>query len=572
MKNINKYVALVVFGGMLTFNSCETTELDLTQNPNALTPDQASVDFFLNSIQEDFIRLMEGDADFDSNDNFQSGGAQNGDGFNLFGAELTRLHNMAGRQYASAFQNIDVDDEWDNAYRGILGDIRAMTPLAEEADLTHHIGIAQFIEAFTMMTLVDMIGDVPYTEAILGEEGNFSPAIDPGDQIYAQAISLLNDAIANFRSSAAADPATDFFYGNDYDLWERAANTLKLRAYNQTRLVNANAMAQFNNIIANEPYIEDTSQDFQYNWPAASSSQPDTRHPRYGLNYQAAGANDYQSNWLMELMGNQTNDPRTRYYFYRQSPEVPGATGVPPNEETLNCSLQAPPQHYVDGGFTFCWLDNGFWGRDHGDSEGIPPDGLLRANFGTYPVGGTFDDDSFAATGLGTGAGGNGISQFLTAFGVQFWQAEMALAAGNAPAARDFMVAAFNTQMAKVQAFLIGREAGADISFEPTQAEIDAYIAGVSADFDAGTATDQWNILGEQFFIAHFTIGTDAYNFYRRTTFPTTLQPNREPNPGTFIMSLYYPADAVNNNSNISQKPDQTQPVFWDNSGVPPAN
>ena len=228
MKNINKYVALVVFGGMLTFNSCETTELDITQNPNALTPDQASVDFFLSSIQEDFIRLMEGDADFDQNDNFQSGGAQNGDGFNLFGVELTRLLNMNGRQYQSAFQNIDVDDEWDNAYRGILGDIRAMTPLAQEAELTRHIGIAQFIEAFTMMTMVDMIGDVPYTEAVLGAEGNFAPGVDPGADIYASMISLLDAAIANFRSNAAADPAVDFFYEGDFDLWERAANTLKL--------------------------------------------------------------------------------------------------------------------------------------------------------------------------------------------------------------------------------------------------------------------------------------------------------------------------------------------------------
>ena len=35
--------------------------------------------------------------------------------------------------------------------------------------------------------------------------------------------------------------------------------------------------------------------------------------------------------------------------------------------------------------------------------------------------------------------------------------------------------------------------------------------------------------------------GVDAYNAYRRTGFPTTLQPNMEPNPGSYIRSLYYP-------------------------------
>ena len=134
------------------------------------------------------------------------------------------------------------------------------------------------------------------------------------------------------------------------------------------------------------------------------------------------------------------------------------------------------------------------------------------------------------------------------------------------------MVSGFNTQMAKVQAFLVGREAGADLSFEPTQAEIDSYINGIAASFNAASSAGQWDILGEQFLIAHFGMGVDAYNFYRRTLAPTTLQPNREPDPGTFVMSLYYPADAVNNNANISQKADQAQPVFWDNSGVPPAN
>lgn len=572
MKKIQKYTMLLALVVAFSFNSCETTELDITADPNFLTPEQASVDFFLNSIQEDFIRLFEGDADFDQNDNFNSGGAQNGDGFNLFGSELTRLINLNGRQYQSAFQNIDVDDEWDNAYRGILADIRAMTPLAEEADLTHHVGIAQFIEAFTMMTMVDMLGDVPYTEAVLGGEGNFAPGVDSGADIYASMIALLDDAIANFRSSAAADPANDFFYGNDYDLWERAANTLKLRAYVQTRLVDGSAISNFNSIIASGNYISDTAQDFEYYWPAASSSQPDTRHPRYGLNYQAAGANDYMSNWLMEEMANQLGDPRSRYYFYRQSPEVPGATGVPPNEETLNCSLQSPPPHYVSGGFTFCWLDNGYWGRDHGDTEGTPPDGLLRTTFGTYPAGGQFDDDGFAAIGLGTGAGGSGVSLFLNAFSVQFWQAEIALASGSPGAARDFMVAGFNTQMAKVQAFSATRLAGADPSFEPTAGEISTYITGIAAAFDAGSTAEQWDILGEQYFFAHYGKGVDVYNFYRRTLAPTTLQPNREPNPGTFIMSLYYPAVAVNNNANISQKADQTQPVFWDNSGVPPAN
>jgi len=570
MKNINRYIALAVFGGMLAFNSCETTELDITQDPNALTPDQASIDFFLNGIQEDFVRQFDGDADYDANDNWQSGGATTGDGFNIHGMELTRMMNMFGRSYPSVYQPTDMDDEWINGYRGILSDIRAMTPLAEAEGLTHHVGIGQFIEAYLMVTMVDYFGDVPYSEAVRADEGIFNPTVDAGADIYAASLSLLDQAIANFNGNAIADPSDELFYNNDYEKWVRAANTLKLKIYLQTRLVDGGAAASFNAIINSGNYIQETADDLQWAWPGTSNTQPDTRHPYYGLNYQTTGGQHYQSNWYMNLI-NELDDPRRRYYFYRQTPAVPGAE-IPPDEVLLNCSLQAPPQHYLDGGFTFCFLPNGYFGRDHGDAEGIPPDGLSRTVVGVYPAGGRFDDSSFEAIAPGDGGGGRGITLLLSAFGVDLMRAEFAMAAGNFPAGRDFMLDAFDKQMAKVQAFLAGREGSADVSLAPSAADITAYRATISAAFDAASNEGKWDIFAEQYFIAHWGNGVEPYNFYRRTLYPTTLQPNREPNPGTFIMSMYYPSDAVNTNSNISQKADQTQPVFWDNSGVPPAN
>lgn len=574
MKNISRYITLTVLVGLLAFaTSCETTELDLTADPNDLTPEQANVDFFLTSIQEDFVRQFEGDADFDLNDNWSSGGNTTGDGFNELGMELTRIVNMNGRNYASVYQGGDMDDEWRNAYRGVLADIRAMQPLAEEAGLTRHIGIGQFIEAFLMVTMVDFFGDVPYTEAIQGGEANFNPAVDSGASIYDAAMILIDQAIANFNSSPSSNPAADFFYGNDYEKWVKAANTLKLKIHVQRRLVDASAVDNFNAIIATGDYIQSTEDDFLWSWPATSATQPDTRHPRYGINYQAAGAGEYMSNWLMQLMDT-NDDPRIRYYFYRQTEAVPGA-GIAPNEELLNCSLETPPQHYLDAGFggDFCYLPNGYWGRAHGEADGIPPDGLLRTTYGTYPVAGRFDDDSFQAIGVDSGGGGNGITNLLTAYGVDFMKAEMAMLQGNTGDARIYLLAALDKSVAKVQAFLSGREAGADLSFEPSTGEINTYRTQIGINFDDADMDGKWDVLAEQYFIAHFGNGVEPYNFYRRTGFPTTLQPNLEPEPGTFIRSMYYPTNAVNNNSNITQKADQTQPVFWDtNPSAPVAN
>ncbi|WP_190808726.1 SusD/RagB family nutrient-binding outer membrane lipoprotein [Flagellimonas sp. S3867] len=553
----------------LVLISCETTELDLTSNPNALTPDLASADFLLNSIQEDFVRQFEGDADNDPNDNWASGGNTTGDGFNELGMELTRIVNMAGRNYVSAYQGSDMSDEWSNAYR-ILANIRTMEPLATEADLTHHIGIGQFIEAYLFVTMVDFFGDVPYSEASIADD-NFNPGPDSGASIYDATLVLLDRAIANFNSNPSAKPLTDFYYGGNENQWIRACNTLKMKVYLQRRLVDGGALANFNAIVASGNYIDDTMDDLIFAWGATSPSQPDNRHPRYGINYTDSGAGEYMSNWLMNLMDT-TDDPRIRYYFYRQNATVPGEDGTDPDEQTLTCSLQAPPQHYINGGFTFCNLPNGYWGRDHGNAEGTPPDGLIRTVYGTYPVGGKFDDDSFAAIGLVAGATGAGISNLLTAFGADFMIAEAAMVSGDAVGAKAAMLAGYDKSVTKVQAFASTRLAGADASFEPTATDISNYRDSLDAAWDAADANGRWNILAEQYWIASFGNGVEPYNFYRRTGFPTTLQPNLEPNPDVFIRSMYYPTNSVNNNSNINQKTDQQQPVFWDTAGVPAAN
>ena len=567
MKNITKYVVLIACGVLMVFTSCESTELDLRDNPNALTPEQASVDFFLNAIQEDFARQFEGDADNDPNDNWPSGGVA--DGFNAFGMDLVRVWNMFGRNYASVYSASDMDDEWLNAYQGILADIRAAEPLMEEQGLAQHRGITQFIEAYLMISMVDMFGDVPYTEAIQGTELNFNPVVDDGQSIYDAMEDLVDDAIANFGLAAVGTPP-DPFYGNDYTLWIRACNTLKLKIYIQSRLVNSSAQSDFLSIIGSGNYIQSTDQDMQWAWPGTNASQPDNRHPRFGINYTPTGGQEYIANHLMFTM-DQSADPRTRYYFYRQTAAVPGAE-IPPDEVTLNCSLQTPPQHYIDGGFPFCFLPNGYWGRDHGDSEGIPPDGLLRVLPGVYPFGGAFDDSTFTPQTPTSGAGGNGITVLLSAMNVDFWLAEWNMAGGNQAAARDNTLDGFDKSIAKVQAFLVGREGTADTSFEPSATDIANYRQSVSDAWDVGTMDDRWNILGEQLFRANFGGGVDSYNFYRRTNYPDNLKPNREPDPSTFIQSMYYPNNAVNRNQNISQKSDQSQPVFWDTNGLPNSN
>ena len=124
---------------------------------------------------------------------------------------------------------------------------------------------------------------------------------------------------------------------------------MRLKLNLQTRLVDPGAAARFNAIVAGGNFIEDNADDLDFPWPATSAVNPDTRHPRYVTSYTVSGGNQYQPNWLMNHMTVTADDPRRRYYFYRQTPAVPGQE-IPPNEQLLNCSVEVPPAHYA--GFT----------------------------------------------------------------------------------------------------------------------------------------------------------------------------------------------------------------------------
>jgi hypothetical protein len=540
MKNIIKYIAVFAVAGMF-LNSCETAELDLTENPNALTPSQADPDFYLNVAQERIARVVET--------------------LGEIGAEVTRIENMATRDYQNAYAPADFDLTWERGYQEAIKNIRDMNVLAEEAGLNYHIGMGQFMEAYIVTLFVDYFGEVPFSEAIAAPE-ILNPNVDAGADVYAGALALLDEAIANFNATSTALPQYDFFYNGEASKWIRACNTLKLRLYQNT----GNAAA-FNAIINSGNFIADTADDLQFRW-RTNAVQPDARHPDYRNNYTDQGGGDYQSIWLMDLMDT-SNDPRIRYYFYRQSETVPGAPGVAPNEETLACSLTDPPAQYVAGNYPYCSLPNGYWGRNHGNDEGIPPDGLLRTAPGVYPQGGQFDDNSFSEISLGSGGGGAGITPFLLASTVDFWRAER-LMATNPVAAKPFIISGIEKSIAKVQEFG-DLDSGADLSEAPTAADITQFILDIGTAFDDAEGTDKWNVMAEQFFVALKGNGHDAYNFYRRTGYPDNLEPNLEPNPGAFIRSFFYPAVAANNNQFIVQKSGVTDQVFWDTQPASPA-
>lgn len=274
------------------------------------------------------------------------------------------------------------------------------------------------------------------------------------------------------------------------------------------------------------------------------------------------------SNWMMFKMINGhggNTDPRINYYFYRQVGETPGFDSAA-NEEVLECGLSGyyvPPQ--LRGSETpFCAPTNssskaasGYWGRDHGNDNGTPPDGFLRTLRGVYPAGGAYDDSSFSGLVDGDGEGGAGITPVILSSWMHFMNAEVAVSTGGDPTSE--------TLVAVEQALN-----KSDSNGGPTMSgnDVAAYVAAFTADWNAaGSTADKLDMWATEYFISMVGNGIDAYNSYRRNGYPRDLQPNVEPDPGQYPLSQYYPANYVNTNKNAIQKTAKSERVFWNSNG-----
>ncbi|MBS1490031.1 MAG: SusD/RagB family nutrient-binding outer membrane lipoprotein [Bacteroidetes bacterium] len=598
---MKKRLIYIAISCVLVVTSCNDLSNNL-QNPNLPLITQGNLDLVLNSVQLNFQNFY-----WDMSN---------------IGTTLTRQEILYGPLYKNAYNAQSYDGAWGDAYQGVLVNAQTVIALGKSQKKYQHVAIAQILQAYTLMTLVDFFGDVPYSKAF-GGASNTTPTVDPGAQVYAVAMASLDSAVVNLGRTSASLPATDLYYGGSASKWVALANTLMFKNYmNLAQAPGANKASiatSIKGILASPGGVIDNSAgggtDFQFSY-GTSYTNPNSRHPKYNNNYNSSGASDFIGNWFMYVAvaektiinGSTVDDPRRRFYFYRQNGNTVGSIDV----TALPCATQTAPAWYSSytywyagsSGMPFCQLGNlglpiatGYWGRDHGDNSGIPPDGQARTTYGVYPAGGLFDDSQYVpisgATSINLGGKGQGIAPIWLASYTEFLKAEAAMTLGvdlsvsqssgiDAPSA---FLAGVTNSVEKVVAF--GPVAGVTIpAARITTLNAAAGTVGAKATYynwvtnwfatapaaATGTPGCKLDVSSREFYIATYGNGIEAYNLYRRTGYPSGMQfllaHDNTDAADPYIRSAYYPAVAVNRNSAITQKSGVDAKVFWD-PGLP---
>jgi hypothetical protein len=497
MKKIFQILLIIVLAGYVT--SCEKF-LDINDDPN--NPADAKVSDLMPAGQ---LGVMFGLSNM----------------INRIGEDAVQ-HLVVQRFDGWAVESSDLNNAWRNAlYAGGLKDFEVIIEKGTTGENYHFVGVAKLMKAYAFSIMVDIWDDIPYSQSL--NDDFPQPQFDDAAAIYDALFALIDEGIADLDRANEIDLTPyDLFYGGNTASWKRMGNTLKLKMYNQIRLVDHNrARSGIEALVAAEAasprtvLITSMSQDFNFSY--VNNASPENRHPGFQNDYMVKGEAHISNYFYNMMFGN--SDPRLPYYFYMQSGQ--------------------------------------YEGRNYGDPEPIGNDNDSRTVQGIYPVGGRYEDGS-ALPVSGSRGSGDGVFRMLTNKMRLFIEAEAALTMGAS-------VSDVADSLFKYAMLASFQEINSLDAPSPEESDVNAYVNARLAEYVAAATTEEkLEILMTEKWISQFGNGIESFNDYRRTGYPDIPDPI-ETNE-VELRRYPYPRVELETNPSAPSQPEKNVPVFWDNN------
>jgi len=190
--------------------------IDPALNVDPTSPKQATLATVLPTTQAGIAYVLGGDID-------------------RYSSLFTQHHTGTTRQHLLLYDyylnESDIDNAWNTMYPDML-DLHNMINDATAQGSFYYSGIAKILLAFSLGMWTDVVGDIPYSQAFMGE-ANKKPKYDTQESIYTTIQTLLSDGIAECsKTKSYKSPGNDdFIYKGDMTKWVKAAHALKARFF-----------------------------------------------------------------------------------------------------------------------------------------------------------------------------------------------------------------------------------------------------------------------------------------------------------------------------------------------------
>ncbi|MBA3674143.1 MAG: SusD/RagB family nutrient-binding outer membrane lipoprotein [Chitinophagaceae bacterium] len=441
----------------------------------------------------------------------------------------------AADQYGMTGDNGAIENPWYGLY-GALKNLNVIISQGTTESRFKYVGVAKILKAYAFSQMVDVWGDIPFSEFDQFKTGILQPKFDDDAAIYPQLLTMLDAGIADIKN-ATVNPSSpagdDLIYSGNMTRWEKAANTIKLKLYTQIRKVQ-NVTPQVTALLASPATLIASNADM-FVLPYGPLGATDDRNPGYG-DYTVSQRGQNVSPWFYEIMkgyspmfgGTYPNvfpgitDPRIPYYWYNQKNAVTAGENRTEYRDRQFISI--------------------IFGSIGPDRNGSQQNSYTL--FGIYPVGGRYDDGAGISIGSGSGqitslAAGTGAAphKFITYADRLYLEAELintGVVPGNA--ATVFQNAVTNSISQVDYIITTYVKPTQTVPVLATQPAATSYIASIMALFNAGSNAKQLEYIITQKWIASFGSSVDQYTDYRRTGYPVLFDPrNTAMAPGGFV-------------------------------------
>jgi hypothetical protein len=416
-------------------------------------------------------------------------------------------------QYGARGSNYYIGVAWPTLYENVLANAEQVIQSATELKNYRYAGIAKILKAYTYSQLVDVFGDVPFTEANQLKKGIRYPKFDDDAAIYPALFTLLDAGIADLNNPAAnvSNPgADDIIYGGNVARWVKAANTIKLKLLVQMRKVK-DVKAEVTALLADpSKLISSTNESFII--PYGPNGATDDRNPGF-QDYTASQRTNHVSPWFYEILkGYNTNilrenpDPRLPYYIYNQLTKTKAPDGQ---------------TEYRDSAFVSIYFGSGGPDRDRSQQNSI-------SLFGIYPVGGRYDDGlgGVASTTSGTGAAPYRMITYADRLYLEAELIKEGVVSGDARTKlSEAVTESFRQVDFMINTYVKPSQSVPAVFSMAANSPMQRYLTNALAEYDAKPA-QQLQMIMTQKWISNVGNAVDQYTDYRRTGFPILFNPN----------------------------------------------
>jgi len=200
------------------------------------------------------------------------------------------------------------NNSWNSLYRN-LADLKLIINKCSEGGSEegnyYTLGIAQALNAYTLAILTDLMGDVPWTEAL--QPGViFTPKLDKQEALYTQILQNVDAAIENLGKTSVFPSlgAQDFIYNGNKERWLKFAYGLKAR---YTMRLSHKSPAYADVITYANQSFTSAAEECKYKYNASTTYSP---FYRFFTDRDYFGASQSLANKL-----NERNDPRADIFW-----------------------------------------------------------------------------------------------------------------------------------------------------------------------------------------------------------------------------------------------------------------